>query len=122
MNKIVVFHSYTGHTRKIAELIANEINCDLLQLEPINAYSSNYDEVVKKYQNNDSSSICDPINKIIAPFATNAGWLGKTFKEIKKMCPNSIVEEGLDVVFSQDYSENRMITSLDEINNWIRKL
>lgn len=160
MNKIVVYHSYTGHTRKIAELIANEINCDLLQLEPINAYSSNYDEVVKKYQNNDSSSICDPINKInkdiqkydkiilgspvwwytitpvvrtflkendlsnkiIAPFATNAGWLGKTFKEIKKMCPNSIVEEGLDVVFSQDYSENRMITSLDEINNWIRKL
>ena len=26
--------------------------------------------------------------KIIKPFATNAGWLGRTFQEIKRLFPN----------------------------------
>lgn len=38
-------------------------------------------------------------NKIIIPYATNAGWLGKTFIEIKKMCPNSLVKNEMNIVF-----------------------
>ena len=34
----------------------------------------------------------DLSGKTIKPFATNAGWLGQTFKEIKKLCPNSNFE------------------------------
>ena len=30
--------------------------------------------------------------KTIIPFATNAGWLGRTFNEIKKLCPNSNIQ------------------------------
>lgn len=41
--------------------------------------------------------------KIIKPFATNAGWLGHTFQEIEKLCPNSKVEKEMNIVFSEDY-------------------
>ena len=30
----------------------------------------------------------DLSGKTIKPFATNAGWLGRTFKEIEELCPN----------------------------------
>lgn len=58
--------------------------------------------------------------KTIKPFATNAGWLGKTFKEIKSLCPNSIVEEGMNIVF-ESYS-NKLVTSENDVHNWIDTL
>ena len=58
--------------------------------------------------------------KTIKPFATNAGWLGKTFKEIKSLCPNSKVEEGMNIVF-ESYSD-KLVTSEKDINNWIDSL
>ena len=65
----------------------------------------------------------DLSGKIIKPFATNAGWLGRTFTEIKKLCPNSKVEEGLNIVYDAgDYRTRELITSLDEIDNWINSL
>lgn len=60
--------------------------------------------------------------KIIKPFATNAGWLGHTFQEIEKLCPNSKVEKEMNVVFSEDYHENKLIISEDEITKWINEL
>lgn len=60
--------------------------------------------------------------KIIKPFATNTGWLGHTFQEIEKLCPNSKVEKGMNIVFSEDYHENKLITSEDEITKWINEL
>lgn len=62
----------------------------------------------------------DLSNKIIKSFATNAGWLGKTFQEIKKLCPNSNVENGMNIVF-ESYS-NTLVTKEQEIDNWINKL
>lgn len=62
----------------------------------------------------------DLSNKIIKPFATNAGWLGKTFQEIKKLCPNSNVENEMNIVF-ESYS-NTLVTKEQEIDNWINKL
>lgn len=58
--------------------------------------------------------------KTIKPFATNAGWLGKTFKEIKSLCPNSKVEEGMNIVF-ESYSD-KLVTSEKDIDNWIDSL
>ena len=40
----------------------------------------------------------DLSGKTIKPYATNAGWLGRTFKEIEKLCPNSNVEQGMNIV------------------------
>ena len=64
----------------------------------------------------------DLSGKIIKPFATNAGWLGQTFKEIEKLCPNSKVEKGMNIVFTENYKENQLVTSPDEIDEWINSL
>lgn len=62
----------------------------------------------------------DLSGKVIKPFVTNAGWLGKTFIEIKKLCPNANVSDGMNIVF-ESYSD-KLITHLEDINNWIDTL
>lgn len=62
----------------------------------------------------------DLSDKTIKLFATNAGWLGRTFKEIKSLCPNSIVKEGMNIVF-ESYSD-KLVTSEKDINEWIDTL
>ena len=65
----------------------------------------------------------DLSGKTIKPFATNAGWIGRTFTEIKKLCPNSKVEDGLNILYDAgDYRTRKLLTSLDEIDNWINTL
>lgn len=60
-------------------------------------------------------------NKLIIPFATNAGWLGKTFIEIKKLCPNSNVENEMNIVFDSNH-RSQLITPKNEIDEWINKI
>lgn len=158
--KLVVYYSYTGHTKMIAESIKNKLKCDILEIRPIKPYSEDYDLVVSEEQNNSSSKKMPEIERIdvdlkkydeiiigtpvwwytiapvirtflaqnnltgkkIIPFATNAGWLGHTFQDIKKLCPNSIVEKEMNIVFTENYKENQLITSPDEIDDWIKKL
>lgn len=155
--KLVVYYSYTGHTKMIAKRIEEKLGWDILEIKPIIPYSTNYQTVVNKEQNNESSNKTPQIEKIdkdlkkydeiiigspvwwytiapvirtflkqndlsgktIKPFATNAGWLGQTFKEIKKLCPNSNVKEGMNIVFTEDYNKNELVTPIDEIDNWI---
>lgn len=62
----------------------------------------------------------DLSGKTIKPFATNAGWVGKTFKEIKTLCPNSKIENELNILF-ESYSD-KLVTSEKEISNWIDSL
>ena len=57
---------------------------------------------------------------MIKPFATNAGWLGHTFQETESLCLNSKVDKGMNIVF-ESYSDN-LVTSPDEIDNWIKNL
>jgi flavodoxin len=157
--KLVVYYSYTGHTKMIAESIKDQLNCDILEIEPEEAYSKNYDLVVNEEQNNTNSKtpkikdikidlskydtiiLGSPVwwytlapvirtflkendlnGKKIIPYATNAGWLGHTFEEIEQLCSDSKVEKGMNIVFTEDYKENKLVTSSDEINNWISKL
>ena len=158
MKKLVVFYSYTGHTKMIAESIQQKLNCDILEIKPVKPYSTDYQTVVDEEQNNSSVGktpdiqkidknlndydeiiVGTPVwwytiapvirtfltqndlsNKTIKPFATNAGWLGHTFQEIQKLCPNSKVDKGMDIVF-ESYSDN-LVTSPDEIEKWIDEL
>ena len=62
----------------------------------------------------------DLSGKTIKPFATNAGWLGRTFKEIKSYCPNSEVSDEMNIVF-ESYSD-RLVTKEQDIEKWIDKL
>ena len=158
--KLIVYYSYTGHTKMIAESIQKKLGCDILEIKPVTPYSTDYQKVVDEEQNNESSGktpdiqeidkdlskydeiiIGSPVwwytivpvirtflkendlsGKTIKPFATNAGWLGQTFKEIERLCPNSKVEKGMNIVFKENYEENQLVTSPDEIDEWINTL
>lgn len=158
MKKIVVYYSYTGNTKKIANMIKEKLNCDILELTPKIPFSTDYQAVVDEYQNNsiqnksvgindikldlnqyDEIIVGTPVwwytispvvvtflknynldNKTIIPFATNAGWLGKTFKDIEKLCPNSKIEKEMNIVF-ESYSD-KLKTDEKEIDNWINSL
>lgn len=158
--KIIVFYTYTGHTKYIAEIIRKKLDCDMVEIKPKKPYSKNYDLVVKEYQNNESAKETPEIEKIdvdinkcdeiivgspvwwytitppirtflkendlsgkkIIPFATNAGWLGRTFKEIKSLCPNSNVEKEMNIVFTEDYTVNKLVTKEEKIDKWIDSL
>ena len=158
--KLVVYYSYTGHTKMIAESIQKKLGCNILEIKPVKPYSTDYQTVVDEEQNNESAKRTpeiEPIDidlskyeeiilgspvwwytivpvirtfltkndlsgKIIKPYATNAGWLGRTFKEIEKLCPNSKVEKGMNIVFTEDYNKNQLVTSPDEVDNWINSL
>lgn len=161
MSKLIVYFSYTGNTKNIANRIKEKLNCDILEIKTVVPYSEDYDTVVNDEQNSESSNHLPEIQKInvdlskydeiilgtpvwwyrpvpairtfltqndlsgktIKSFATNAGWLGRTFTEIKKLCPNSKVEEGMNIVYDAgDYRTRELITSLDEIDNWINSL
>ena len=146
MKKLVVFYSYTGHTKMIAENIQRKLNCDILEIKPVKPYSTDYQTVVDEEQNNSSVGktpdiqkidknlndydeiiVGTPVwwytiapvirtfltqndlsNKTIKPFATNAGWLGHTFQEIQKLCPDSRVDKGMNIVFTEDHHVSQL--------------
>lgn len=56
--------------------------------------------------------------KRILPFATNGGWLGHTFKDIEKLCPNSELLVGLDIPFDG----NKQRLSNEKIDKWLKQL
>lgn len=158
--KLLVYFSYTGHTKYIAEIIKQNINCDVIRLEPVIPYSNDYNKVVNDEQNQESSDkipeikdinidldlydtiiIGTPVwwyrsapviraflkkydlsNKIIIPYATNAGWLGKTFNEIKSLCSNSKVVNEFNIVFTSNYNKNELVTPIETIENWINNI
>lgn len=158
--KLVVYFSYTNHTRIIANMIKEKLGCDILELKPVIPYSSDYKEVVDDEQNGEASNVIPEIEKInvdlskydeiivgtptwwyrpcpvvrafliqndlsgkkVVPFATNAGWLGRSLAEIKELCPNSKVENGMNIVFTTNHEENKLVTNKSDIENWINSL
>lgn len=60
--------------------------------------------------------------KEVIPFATNAGWLGKTFKEIKELCPDSNVKNEMDIVFTENYAEHKLKTPRSKIDEWLKSI
>lgn len=59
--------------------------------------------------------------KIVYPFATNAGWLGSTFDEIKELC-RGIIKEEMSIKFTTDYTENKLVTKEEIIDEWINRI
>lgn len=57
-------------------------------------------------------------DKIIYPFATNGGWIGHTFKDIKNALPNATLEKGLDILFNED----NLRTDTKKIDEWINNI
>lgn len=42
INKLVVYFSYTNHTREIANRIKEKLNCDILEVKTVIPYSEDY--------------------------------------------------------------------------------
>lgn len=137
----------------IVDKIREKLDCDILKIETVVPYSTDYDTVVNDEQNSERSNFLPEIKdininldnydeiilgtpvwwyrpapairsfltkydlsgKTVIPFATNAGWLGKTFIRIKNMSPNSNIKNNMNIVF-ESYSDN-LVTNEDEIDN-----
>ena len=110
----------------VNEYQSNESTKKCVEIEDIKVDLSNYEKVVigtpvwwytitpvlrEFIKNNDLSQ------KQVYAFATNAGWLGRTFKEIESYCN---VKKELNVQFAEDYREHKCLTSNDEINEFIK--
>lgn len=63
----------------------------------------------------------DLSGKTVIPFATNAGWLGRTFDEIKELCKGKVMNE-MSIKFTTDHKENKLVTKISEIEEWINSL
>ncbi|MBR3230176.1 MAG: NAD(P)H-dependent oxidoreductase [Bacilli bacterium] len=103
----------------------NESEKKTVEIENINLNLDNYDKIILGtpvwwytitppirtfLKNNDLT------NKEIYVFATNAGWLGRTFDEIKKICNGNIKEE-ISLKF-----EDKYLTNEQELDSWINNI
>ena len=124
-------HPFSQNYQEVVdEYQNNSIDNKEVEIEPIHFNLEKYDEIIigtpvwwytisppiitflKKY---------DLTGKTIYPFATNAGWLGHSFADLEKLCPNSKVAPGMNIVFDAN-TRDKCITSEEKINNWIDHL
>ena len=156
MKPIVLYYSYGGNTRRIAEKIKRTLHADMAEIRTVFPYTGSYDDVVDQGQQEVNSGfrpeICpleidlsqydtvilgtpvwwytfapaissflhnvDLSGKTVFTFATNGGWIGHTFQDVRAACPNSTVQKGLDIRFREDHQ----ITSEAELQNWIHSI
>ena len=64
MNKLIVYFSYTNHTKEIANRIKEKVNCDILEIKTVIPYSEDYDTVVNDEQNSEASNHLPEIQDI----------------------------------------------------------
>lgn len=157
---LVIYYSFTGNSKKVAEYVKAKLKADILELEPAVPFSSDYDEVVEEWQNNDIKRDVDikPINTDLSQYgkivlitctwwygispvmkkflkdydlsgkdiivaASNAGWIGHCFKDYKDLLPNSNIKGELDLIFSaNDRERDKMLTSQEEVDEWVERL
>lgn len=50
---LVIYYSYTGNSKKVANYVKEKLHADILELEPKIPFSDDYDTVVEEWQNND---------------------------------------------------------------------
>lgn len=49
----IIYYSYSGNSKKIAEYVKEKTNGDVIELKPKVPFSDDYDAVVDEWQNND---------------------------------------------------------------------
>lgn len=156
MKALVIYYSYSGNTRRVAEKIGQAAGADLAEIKTARPYTGSYDEVVEQGRREVDSGFlpelkpldidlrrydtvilgtpvwwytsapamnsflqsADLSEKTVYPFATNGGWLGHTFQDLKAACRGASVRPGLNVRFNG----NRQLTSDADIQTWIRRM
>ncbi len=69
MNGLVLYYSYGGNTRRIAEQIQKVLGCDLAEIATVAPYTGSYDEIVSQGQREADSGFKPPVH----PLAKNPG-------------------------------------------------
>ena len=130
---LVIYYSYTGNSKKVANYVKEKLGADILELEPKIPFSDDYDAVVEEWQNNDikrdveikdvTLKEYDLSSKDVIVASSNAGWLGHCFKDYESLLPNAHIKGELNLVFSADEDKrDQMVTSQSEVDAWIEKL
>lgn len=66
MKSIVIYYSYGGNTRHVAEKVATAIGADLAEIETVKPYTGSYDHVVDQGQKEVNSGFQPKIRQIHA--------------------------------------------------------
>lgn len=119
---------YSGDYNSVVDQGHKEVNQGYMpEIKPLSVNLDDYDTIVlgmpvwwytfapamKTFLTNNSLS-----GKTIYPFATNGGWIGHTFEDIKSLCTDANVKKGINIEFDTD----RLRTSASEIENWIKNI
>lgn len=48
---LIIYYSFSGNSKKVAEYVKNKLDADTLELEPAIPFSEDYDQVVNEWQN-----------------------------------------------------------------------
>lgn len=156
MKTLILYYSYSGNTRKIAQMIQKEIGGDMEEIKTVEPYVGDYNTVVDQGKHEvdsgympeieplsadpsdyDCVALGSPVwwytfapaiktclnkysldGKMIFPFATNGGWIGHIFKDIKKICGNADVRQGINIRFDGD----RLVTEESDIVKWAQNI
>lgn len=156
MKAIIIYYSYSGNTRRVAEQLGTAIGADLAEIQTVKPYTGSYDDVVDQGQREVNSGFCpeiqpldldleqydtiilgtpvwwytfapamnsflrsaDLFGKTVYPFATNGGWLGHTFSDLRNACRGASVQAGLNIRFNG----SRQLTSEADIRKWARQI
>lgn len=125
--EIETIKPYTGSYDAVVEQGDQEVKSGFMpEIKPLNLDLSGYDTIIlgspvwwytfapaMKTFLHDS----DLTGKTIYPFATNGGWIGRTFKDFEKACNGAVVKKGVDIKFN----ETTLNIPESMINLWIEK-
>ena len=152
---LVAYFSHSGNTREIANQIHKSIGGNLFEIQSVDPYPNEYNEVVEQAKQELQSgyrpklktevegleayevvfigypnwwgTIPRPVatflskydfsEKTIVPFCTHEGSrLGRSVTDIRKLCPQSTILEGLAV------RGREVKTAQNEVFGWLRKI
>lgn len=58
MKTLIVYYSYSGNTKRIAEMIQSKIGGDTARIETVNPYAGDYNSVVEQGKKEVDSGFC----------------------------------------------------------------
>jgi len=130
MKSLIVYYSYSGITRRLAEDIALITDAELLELKPQDPYSFSYNTAVKEVRAQIEKGVCPALMQYdtdiadfdtvfigspnwlktfappVLPFCTHGGGgFGNMIEEYKRECGTSRVIPGLAVKGTYTFSE-----------------
>ena len=121
MRPLVVYYSYSGITRRLAEDIALITDGELRELKLQKPYSFSYNTAVKEVREEIEKGYCphltegaEAIENAEVIFIGSPNWLktfGRMIEDYKKECGNSTIKDG--IALKGDYSFDQLKLWLD---------